>query len=118
VPGLGSERGAGPKLERVKRDDLVIPEPIQRDLQGIILVLEGPARTRFLGLEVPTGLLLVGPPGTGETLIASLFASQTKRSFYPSTAASVLGGGVGDSVKRVGAVFARAKEHSPLPRTA
>jgi transitional endoplasmic reticulum ATPase len=42
-----------------------------------------------------------------------LIASQTKRSFYPLTAASVLGGGVGDSVKRVATVFARAKEHSP-----
>src|ERR1039458_3240757 len=49
----------------------------------------------------------------GKTLIASLIASQTKRSFYPLTATSVLGGGVGDSVKRVAAVFARAKEHSP-----
>jgi len=42
-----------------------------------------------------------------------LIASQTKRSFYPLTGASVLGGGVGDSVKRVAAVFTRAKEHSP-----
>src|SRR5208282_1475203 len=50
---------------------------------------------------------------TGKTLIASLIASQSKRSFYPLTAASVLGGGVGDSVKRVAAVFTRAKEHSP-----
>ena len=42
-----------------------------------------------------------------------MIASQTKRSFYPLTAANVLGGGVGDSVKRVAAVFSRAKEHSP-----
>jgi SpoVK/Ycf46/Vps4 family AAA+-type ATPase len=46
-------------------------------------------------------------------LIANLLASQTKRSFYPLTAATVLGGGVGDSVKRVAGIFARAKEHSP-----
>jgi transitional endoplasmic reticulum ATPase len=66
-----------------------------------------------LGLEIPVGLLLVGPPGTGKTLIARLIASQTKRSFYPLTAANVLGGGIGDSVKRAAAVFARAKEHGP-----
>jgi SpoVK/Ycf46/Vps4 family AAA+-type ATPase len=64
-------------------------------------------------MDIPTGLLLIGPPGTGKTLIAGLIASQTKRSFYPLTAASVLGGGLGDSVKRVAGVFARAKEHSP-----
>jgi transitional endoplasmic reticulum ATPase len=57
--------------------------------------------------------LLVGPPGTGKTLIANLIASHTNRCFYPLTAASVLGEGVGDSVKRVAAMFSRAKEHSP-----
>ena len=58
-------------------------------------------------------MLLIGPPGTGKSLIGRLIASQTKRSFYPISAANVLGSGVGDSVKRVSALFARAKEHSP-----
>jgi len=102
-----------PQLERAEWTDLVIPETIQRDIQSIIRLLEDPARTRSLGLEVSTGLLLVGPPGTGKTLIANLIASQTNRSFYPLTAASVLGGGVGDSVKRVAAMFSRAKERNP-----
>ena len=102
-----------PQLERVDWTDVVIAEAIAQDLKSIIRLLEDPARTRSLGMEIPTGLLLVGRPGTGKTLIATLIASQTKRSFYPLTAASVLGGGVGDSVKRVSAMFARAKEHSP-----
>jgi transitional endoplasmic reticulum ATPase len=102
-----------PQLERVEWDEVVLAESVKRDLQSIIGLLDDPTRTRFLGLDVPTGLLLVGPPGTGKTLIASLIASQTKRSFYPLTTASVLGGGVGDSVKRVATLFARAKEHSP-----
>ena len=102
-----------PQLERVEWNDVVISESVEQDLKSIIRLLEDPTRTHSLGLQVPTGLLLIGPPGTGKTLIASLIASQTKRSFYPLTAATVLGGGVGDSVKRVAAVFARAKEHSP-----
>ena len=102
-----------PQLERVEWNDVVISESVKQDLKSLIRLLEDPARTRSLGMDIPTGLLLIGPPGTGKTLIASLIASQTKRSFYPLTAASVLGGGVGDSVKRVATVFARAKEHSP-----
>ena len=102
-----------PQLERVEWDEVIIAESVKRDLESIIRLLEDPIRTHSLGLEVPTGLLLIGPPGTGKTLIARLIASQTKRSLYPLTAASVLGGGVGDSVKRVAAVFARAKEYSP-----
>ena len=102
-----------PNPERVEWNDVIIGESVQQDLKSFIRLLEDPTRTQSLGLQIPTGLLLIGPPGTGKTLIASLIASQTKRSFYPLTAASVLGGGVGDSVKRVAAVFARAKEHSP-----
>jgi transitional endoplasmic reticulum ATPase len=102
-----------PQMERVEWDDVVIAESVKHDLKSLMRLLEDPARTRSLGIDIPTGLLLIGPPGTGKTLIASLIASQTKRSFYPLTAASVLGGGVGDSVRRVAAAFARAKEHSP-----
>jgi transitional endoplasmic reticulum ATPase len=102
-----------PQLERVEWNDVVVAESVKQDLKSIIRLLEDLTRTHSLGLQVPTGLLLIGPPGTGKTLIAGLIASQTKRSFYPLTAATVLGGGVGGSVKRVAAVFARAKEHSP-----
>jgi transitional endoplasmic reticulum ATPase len=102
-----------PQLERVEWDEVVVSESVKQDLKSLVRLLEDPERTRALGLEIPVGLLLVGPPGTGKTLLARLIASQTKRSFYPLTAASVLGSGVGDSVKRVSAVFARAKEHSP-----
>jgi transitional endoplasmic reticulum ATPase len=102
-----------PQLERVEWDEVVVSESVKQDLKSLVRLLEDPERTRSLGLEIPVGLLLVGPPGTGKTLIARLIASQTKRSFYPLTAANVLGGGVGDSVKRVSAIFARAKEHSP-----
>lgn len=102
-----------PQLERVEWDGVVVSESVKQDLKSLVRLLEDPERTHSLGLEIPVGLLLVGPPGTGKTLIARLIASHTKRSFYPLTAVDVLGGGVGDSVKRVSAIFARAKEHNP-----
>lgn len=108
--GGGKDR---PQLERVEWDEIVFTESIRQDLKSLVRLLQDPERTRALGLEAPAGLLLIGPPGTGKTLVARLIASQTNRSFYPLTAANVLGGNVGDSVKRVSAVFARAKEHSP-----
>jgi transitional endoplasmic reticulum ATPase len=108
--GGGKDR---PQVERVEWDQVVIDQSVKRDIQSLIRLLQSGAKTRELGLEVPTGLLLVGPPGTGKSLIARLIASQTERSFYPITAANVLGSGVGDSVKRVATLFSRAKEHSP-----
>lgn len=102
-----------PQLDHVDWDDVVLETSVIEDLKSLVRLLDSPERTRALGLRVPTGVLLVGPPGTGKTMIARLVAFQTKRSFYPLTAANVLGGGVGDSAKRVAAIFARAKEHSP-----
>jgi len=108
--GGGKDR---PQLERVEWDQVVIDESVKQDIQSLIRLLENGAKTREMGLEVPSGLLLIGPPGTGKSLIARLIASQTKRSFYPVSAANVLGSGVGDSVKRIVTLFSRAKEHSP-----
>jgi ATP-dependent Zn protease len=51
-----------PQLERVEWNDVVIGESVEQDLKSIIRLLEDPTRTHFLGLQVPTGLLLIGPP--------------------------------------------------------
>jgi transitional endoplasmic reticulum ATPase len=108
--GGGKDR---PQLERVEWDEVLIAESIKQDLKSLVRLLEDPERTRALGLEAPAGLLLIGRPGTGKTLVARLIATQTNRSFYALTSANVLGAGIGESTKRVSAIFSRAKEHSP-----
>lgn len=102
-----------PLVQPVEWKDVVLEDHVERDLRTLIQILNDPARTEKIGMEVPTGILLLGPPGTGKSMIARLIATQTQRSFYPITAADVLGGLTGESVKRVAQVFERAKEHSP-----
>jgi SpoVK/Ycf46/Vps4 family AAA+-type ATPase len=58
-------------------------------------------------------VLLIGPPGTGKTMIGRLIATESWRSFYPLSAADILGGQVGASIKKLSEVFARAEENSP-----
>jgi SpoVK/Ycf46/Vps4 family AAA+-type ATPase len=108
--GGGQDR---PLVKHVGWADVVVDESVSQDLRSLIRLINDPAKTEKMGMRVPTGLLLIGPPGTGKTLIAELIASETNRSFYPLTAADVLGGNAGDSVKRVKSIFVRAKEHSP-----
>ncbi len=110
------EEGGGkdrPLFQPVEWEELVVEEDVERELRTLIRLLDDPGAVEKMRVPVPTGLLVLGPPGTGKTMIARLIATQTHRSFYPLTAADVLGGHVGDSVKRVSQVFERAKEHSP-----
>jgi transitional endoplasmic reticulum ATPase len=101
-----------PALEPLTWDDVVLPERVIEDLKTLIRLLE-PSAAERLSLPTPTGLILLGAPGTGKTLTAKLIASQANRSFYSISPSNVLSGAVGGSVKRLSEIFARAKEHSP-----
>jgi transitional endoplasmic reticulum ATPase len=118
-----------PLFQPVCWHDLVLEEHTGQDLRMLIRLLNEPGLAKRMKIEAPTGVLLIGPPGTGKTMIGRLIATVTRRSFYPITAADVLGGLAGDSVKRVAQIFSRAKQESPsvvfldemeglLPRTA
>ena len=99
-----------PLIQPVQWEDLIVEPAVEEELR--LLVRQLKIRTGA-AVPVPTGVLLAGPPGTGKTMIARLLATQSARSFYPVTAADLLGSGQGDSVKRLAELFARAKEHSP-----
>ena len=101
-----------PLFKPVSWDDVVLEPETLAEVRTLIYLLNG-AWSEHKQLALPTGLLLVGPPGTGKTMLARLIATQTRRSFYPLAAADVLGGQVGDSVKRLSEVFARARAQSP-----
>jgi transitional endoplasmic reticulum ATPase len=118
-----------PLFQPVFWHELVLEERTEQDLRMLIRLLNEPGLAKRMKIEAPTGVLLIGPPGTGKTMIGRLIATVTRRSFYPITAADVLGGLAGDSVKRVAQIFSRAKQESPsvvfldemeglLPRTA
>ena len=105
----GKDRAA---FKEVEWSDVVLSPDTEADLRNLIRLMD-PAYSEGLKLPMPTGLLLMGPPGTGKTTIAKLIATQTKRSFYPITAADILGGTTGASVKKLTDLFARAKENNP-----
>ena len=105
----GKDRAA---FKEVEWGDVVLSPETEADLRNLVRLMD-PAYSERLKLPMPSGLLLMGPPGTGKTMIARLIATQTKRSFYPITAADILGSATGASVKKLTDLFARAKENSP-----
>jgi transitional endoplasmic reticulum ATPase len=101
-----------PLLRPVEWEDLMVEAEVEQELRTLVRQLNA-QWSATKGMMVPTGVLLVGPPGTGKTMIGRLIATQTKRSFYPLSAADILGNQVGSSVKKLSEVFARARENSP-----
>jgi transitional endoplasmic reticulum ATPase len=95
-----------PLIKPVGWDDLVFSAPVERDLRNLIRLMDAREAER-LQVSVPTGLLLIGPAGTGKTSIAHLIATQTRRSFYAISPADV------PTAERLVQVFGRAREHSP-----
>jgi transitional endoplasmic reticulum ATPase len=102
-----------PLFEPVEWSDVVLEEDVERDVRMLVRLLNEPGLAEKMRVPIPTGVLLVGPTGTGKTTIARLVATQTKRSFYAITPADILGRYTGDSVKQVATLFSRAKGHSP-----
>lgn len=101
-----------PLVQSVQWQDLIVEAEVEEELRTLVRQLNaGWSATK--GMTIPTGVLLIGPPGTGKTMIGRLIATQTKRSFYPLSAADILGGQVGASVKKLAEVFARARENNP-----
>jgi len=95
-----------PLIKPVDWGDLVLSPPVERDLRNLIRLMK-PGEAERLKVAAPTGLLLVGPAGSGKTSIANLLATQTRRSFYPIAPADV------PSPDKLVQAFARARENSP-----
>ena len=100
-------------FEPVEWSDLVLEEDVESDVRMLVRLLNEPGLAKKMQVPITTGVLLVGPTGTGKTTIARLIATQTNRSFYAITPADILGKYTGDSVKQVAGLFSRAKGHSP-----
>jgi transitional endoplasmic reticulum ATPase len=101
-----------PLFKPVQWEELVLEPDVEQELRALVKQMNA-GWSALKGMAVPTGVLLVGPPGTGKTMIGRLIATQTRRSFYPLSAADILGGQVGASVKKLSEIFARARENSP-----
>ncbi len=96
-----------PPFQPVAWEDVVVNEQAEQELRSLIRVVSNPFAAERMRLPVPMGVLLLGPPGTGKTMIARLIATESKRSFLPITSAEI------PDPKAVSRVFTRARENSP-----
>ncbi|PLY10236.1 MAG: AAA family ATPase [Sulfurimonas sp.] len=104
-------------IESIKSDvtfsDIGGISDVKIELEEIIDFMKKPKRYKSFGARMPRGVLLVGPPGVGKTMIAKAVANAAGVPFYYQSGASFVQIYVGMGAKRVHELFTAAKNNSP-----
>jgi len=108
-------RGATHEAEvpHVTFADVAGQENAKREVQELVEFLRQPQQYRKLGAEVPRGVLLMGAPGTGKTLLARALAGEAGVPFYSISGSEFIEVFVGVGASRVRNLFQEAKKNAP-----
>jgi len=94
-------------------DDVAGVKEAKEDLEEIVDFLKHPKKYVKLGAKIPKGVLLVGPPGCGKTLLARASAGEAEVPFYHISGSEFIEMFVGVGASRVRDLFKKAKKHLP-----
>ena len=86
---------------------------VKDDLEEIIAFLKYPYEYKKFGVRMPKGVLLIGPPGVGKTLIAKAISAEAEVPYFYHSGSSFVHIYAGMGAKRVKELFAKAKEMAP-----
>ena len=101
------------KVPGVRFTDIAGQENAKREVQELIDYLREPGRFGKLGAEVPRGVLLMGPPGTGKTMLAKALAGEAGVPFFSISGSEFIEVFVGVGASRVRDLFRSAKSRAP-----
>jgi cell division protease FtsH len=111
--GRSRHRLQGKDRVKVTFEDVAGIEEAKEELAEIIEFLKNPKKFQRLGGHIPRGVLLVGPPGCGKTLLAKAIAGQADVPFFSISGSDFVEMFVGVGASRVRDLFKQAKENSP-----
>ncbi|BAC90590.1 AAA family ATPase [Gloeobacter violaceus] len=101
----------GERDREVRFCDIVGLEEAKQELEQLVDVLKRPESYRVVGAEPPRGVLLVGPPGTGKTMIARAIANEAGVPFYSLAAADFANMFLGVGSQRIRQIYRTARRH-------
>lgn len=97
----------------IKFSDIAGVDEAKENLTEIVDYLHNPEKYREIGASMPKGVLLVGPPGTGKTMLAKAVAGEANVPFFPMSGSEFVEMFVGMGASKVRDLFRQAKEKAP-----
>ena len=99
--------------EGIRFRDVAGEDEAKENLSEIVEYLHNPARYKEIGASMPKGILLVGPPGTGKTMLAKAVAGEANVPFFSMSGSEFVEMFVGMDASKVRDLFQQAKEKAP-----
>lgn len=113
--GFGKSKAKlyGIDKEKVVFNDIAGNDNAKQDLQEVVDFLKHPKKYQNLGAKIPKGVLMVGSPGTGKTMLARAVAGEADVPFFSISGSEFVEMFVGVGASRVRDLFAKAKKNAP-----
>lgn len=113
--GFGKSKAKlyGEDKQKVLFSDIAGNDSAKQDLEEVVDFLKHPKKYESLGAKIPKGVLLVGNPGTGKTMLARAVAGEASVPFFSISGSEFVEMFVGVGASRVRDLFAKAKKNAP-----
>jgi len=111
--GKSRARMLGEDQVKITFNDVAGVEEAKEEVSELVEFLRDPGKFQKLGGKIPRGVLMVGSPGTGKTLLAKAIAGEAKVPFFTISGSDFVEMFVGVGASRVRDMFEQAKKHSP-----
>ena len=111
--GKSKARLYGNEKSKVVFGDIAGNEEAKEDLTEVVDFLKHPKKFQDVGAKIPKGVLLVGPPGTGKTMLARAVAGEAEVPFFSISGSEFVEMFVGVGASRVRDLFEKAKKNAP-----
>ncbi|MCG8378702.1 MAG: ATP-dependent zinc metalloprotease FtsH, partial [Proteobacteria bacterium] len=111
--GKSRARLLGEDQVKVTFNDVAGVEEAKEEVAELVEFLRDPGKFQKLGGKIPSGVLMVGSPGTGKTLLAKAIAGEAKVPFFTISGSDFVEMFVGVGASRVRDMFEQAKKHAP-----
>lgn len=101
------------KDTNISFEDIIGHDEILLDIKDVLDVMKNGSKYYNMDVRIPKGLLLIGPPGTGKTMIAKALAKEANCSFYRVNCSAIIDKYVGQGSSNIRNIFKMAKKNAP-----